>query len=267
VKEAVWVLGVRVDVVDLEEATERVLGWVRERRLLNPDRRCPGPDRPRSARMVFTPNPEIVARAARDPEFRAVLRRADLAVPDGVGLVWAVRRRGAPLAERVAGFDLLVSVLERGSREGLRVYLLGSKPGVAEEATQRALSRWPGLEVVGAHHGYFPPDDDAKVAREVVATGAELVAVGMGSPRQELWVARQAGALGGAVAMGVGGSLDVLSGRVRRVPEWLARHGLEWLGRFLSQPARLRRAPALARFVAAVLVEERRMRRELPGRG
>jgi N-acetylglucosaminyldiphosphoundecaprenol N-acetyl-beta-D-mannosaminyltransferase len=213
-------------------------------------------------RHVATPNPEIVVAATRDPELKAILNRTDLAVPDGVGLVWAARRRGADLPGRVAGFDLLMRVLERGSREGLKVFFLGSRPGVAAEAARRCLERWCGLQVAGTSHGYFPPADDEKMARLVAASGAELVAVGMGSPRQEKWIARHRELLVGLVALGVGGSLDVLSGRVRRAPDWMAEQGLEWLGRFITQPERWRRAPALARFVLSVLVEERRMGRD-----
>jgi len=261
VTDAVRILGVRVDSVDLDRAADMILRRVQEARGVGVG---PGDGAPF---VVVTPNPEMVMAAQSDLELLGILNAANLAVADGIGLVWAARRRGADLPGRVAGFDLLTEILERGSREGLKVFLLGSRPGVAADAARRCLERWPGLEVAGTHHGYFPPADDEKVARLVAASGADLVAVGMGSPRQERWIARQAELLGGLVAFGVGGSLDVLSGRVKRAPDWMARRGLEWLGRFISQPGRWRRAPALARFVLAVLSEERRTGRSRSSTG
>ncbi len=268
------VLGVRVDAVTLDRAARAILEATRTNRL-------------RSGRgrlwLVVTPNPEIVMAAQSDAELREILNSADLAVADGVGLVWAANRLGSPLPGRVAGFDLLVEVLARGAGEGLRVFLLGARPGVAEAAAARCMAEHPGLVVTGTHHGYFPPDRDDEVAGLVAATSPDLVVTGMGSPRQEKWLARYGKVLaegsaagrpgrggggravpprpGGQVGMPVGGSLDVLAGRVSRPPAWVARFGLEWAVRVASQPSRWRRAPTLARFVVAVLAEERRARR------
>lgn len=265
--KSVVVLGVRVDAVTLDEAARMLLDQARA------GRTGAGPsDQARAGRkgvagrflwLVVTPNPEIVMAARRDPELRKILNRADLAVPDGIGLVWAARRQGLDLPGRVAGYDLLREVLARGAREGLRVFFLGARPGVADEAARLCSQAFPGLVVVGTHHGHFPPADDEKVAATVAAARPELVVVGMGSPRQEKWLAvyerlLSAEAAGLQVGFPVGGSLDVLSGRVSRAPAWAARLNLEWAVRVLSQPSRWKRAPALARFVLAVLGQRRR---------
>jgi len=241
------VLGVPFDRLTLGQAADRVLDFVRE-----------GPGGGRT-RLVFTPNPEIVTRALRDPSFLEVLREADLSVADGVGVVWASRLLGAPVPERVSGYDLLVEVLARArevrtEERALRVFLLGARPGVAREAAARLEAAFPGVAVAGEHHGYFT--DDRPVVEAVRRAAPDLLCVGLGSPKQETWLVRHRDALGAAVALAVGGALDVLSGRTRRAPAWVRSLGMEWLYRIMSQPrARLRRAPALAAFALRVLVE------------
>ncbi len=256
------VLGVRVDGVTLDEAAEAVLAEVRKNRFAAGGKEeVAGSAGQGRFWLVVTPNPEIVMTARGDEELRRILNAADLAVADGVGLVWAARRLGTELPGRVAGFDLLVEVLRRGARDGLRVFLLGAKPGVAEAAAARLEADHPGLVVAGVHHGYFAPSDDLRIADLVAETRPDVVAVGMGSPRQEKWLAVYAGRLPAGraeVGMPVGGSLDVLAGKVSRPPAWVARLNLEWAVRVASQPARWRRAPTLARFVLAVLAEQRR---------
>lgn len=239
---AVDILGVRIHRVSLDGAVAQVSDLIREA------------GRTGGARLVFTPNPEMLYRASRDASFRAVLNSADLLVPDGVGVVLASRvlsRR--PLATRVAGVDLLTGLFKRTRESGpLRVFLLGSRPGVAARAAAALAARYPGLRVVGTEHGYFTDDDE--VVEAIRAAGPELLVAGLGSPKQELWLAARRGALGGVVAVGAGGSLDVLSGDTRRAPAWVRRLNLEWLYRILSSPrARLRRVPALAGFVLVVL--------------
>jgi len=255
------VLGVRIDAMTVEEAAGAVLEQVRTARAALAAGAAGGqavasPRRP--LWVVVTPNPEIIMTARKTPDLAAILDKADLAVPDGVGLLWAARRQGTPLAERVAGFDLLCRILERGAGERLRVFFLGAAPGVAEEAARRCLEKHPGLELAGTHHGYFGPSEDAGVADLVARSGAEFVAVGMGSPRQERWVQAARTVLESSesrvvVAMLVGGSFDVLSGRLKRAPHWASCLGLEWLVRIVGQPSRWRRALPLVRFALAIL--------------
>lgn len=228
------VLGYRVAVCTLEEAA----GWVLEHR--------DGPPR-----LVVTLNPEICVRAEREPALAGALRAADLTVADGVGVVWAARRAGHRLPERVPGVELAARVLERGG-PGLRVFLLGARPGVAERAAERIHARW-GCEVVGVRHGYFDRREDAEeVCAEVRAAAPQLLLAGLGEG-QELFLHAHREALGTPVMIGVGGTLDVLAGEARRTPAWTRRLGLEWAWRVASDPSRWHRAPRLALFALRVL--------------
>ncbi len=237
------VLGVGVDPVALPEAVERIGEWIGAAR----------GGSARRTRQVVTLNPEMVMAARRRPDLAAILARADLVTPDGVGVVWAARRLGRSLPGRVAGIDLVEALLAAGAEAGWRFYFLGAAPGVAEEAARAAAERYPGLRVVGTHHGYFAASEAERVAREVSAAGADVLLVALGSPAQEEFIAPRREHLGAGVAIGVGGTLDVLAGRARRAPAWLRRVGLEWLYRIVRDPRRWGRALALPAFALAVL--------------
>ncbi len=245
------VLGVRVDVVSWDEALARIAAWV-EACLATPDA---DPGAPVVAtRQIVTLNPEIVMAARAAPDLRALIAAADLVVPDGAGVVWALRRAGWRGAERIPGVDLLAALAERAATRGWRLFLLGAAPGVADAAARRLCGAYPGLVIAGTHAG--APDaalDEAQTAR-IRASRADLVAIAYGAPTQERWIARNRERLGASVALGVGGALDVLAGRVPRAPRWLRRAGLEWTFRLARQPWRWRRMLALPRFVLAVLL-------------
>lgn len=203
--------------------------------------------------QICTVNPEFVMLAQNDPAFMAVLRQADLCIPDGVGLLYAARRRGRRLPERVAGSDLVYDLAALCARHGWRLFLLGAAPGVAATAGERLAQRYPGLVVAGTFAG--SPDsaeNDAIVAR-INAARADMLFVAYGAPRQDAWIARNRAALPTVrLALGVGGSLDFIAGRVRRAPLWVQRLHLEWFYRLLREPRRWRRMLALPRFVWAV---------------
>jgi len=207
--------------------------------------------------QVVTLNPEIVVRSWSDPELRRALLDAELVTPDGVGVLWAARRlTGVRLSERVTGVDLTLRLFdELGPR--LRVFLLGGRPGVAVRAAREAERR--GVEVVGTRDGYF--DDETAAIRAVAASGANLLLAGLGE-RQETFLWRNKRTLGAAVMIGVGGTLDVLAGEARRMPEWAQRWGVEWLLRVGLDPKRWPRALRLLRFAARV----ERTRRLPPGK-
>lgn len=231
-------LGVPVDAVDLDTA----LDWA-ERRL------AAG-----AGGWVVTPNPEIAVAAWRDERLRAALDAAPLSLADGGGLLWASLFLGGPLHDRVMGIEFLDCCLARCAARGWPVFLLGAKPGVAAEAARRAAARWPGLVVAGTQHGYFTGAEAAEVRAAIAAARPRFLAVGMGHPRQEVWLADNMPHLPGVLGLACGGSLDVLAGRVRRAPGWVQRAELEWLYRLLASPrARWRRSLALPRFVATVL--------------
>jgi len=231
----VWILGVPFDPLDLRGAVAACVRMVADGR----------------PHLAVTANPEAVVRALDDPEFAEVLRRADLVVADGIGVVWASRRLGRPLPMRVPGIELMEALCAHAARQGLRVFLLGGSEGVAEQAARTLIRRYPGLCIAGTHHGYFT-EDEPVVAR-IAGARADLLFAGMGMPRQEKWLSRHLSDLGVRLAMGVGGSLDVLAGRVRRAPGFVQQVHLEWLYRLLREPRRWRRQLALLRFVWAVL--------------
>ncbi|WP_027717638.1 WecB/TagA/CpsF family glycosyltransferase [Desulfovirgula thermocuniculi] len=238
------ILGARVDAVDLEGAVEKIAAFVREGR----------------PRQVITLNPEILYRAQKEPPLLSLINAADLVTADGVGVVWAAGMCGARLPGRVTGIDLMLALVARAAREGWRVFLLGAAPGVAAEAARRLQERHPGLVVAGTHHGYFSPQEERGVVEEIRAARADLLFVALGAPKQELFIARHKAVLGAKVAMGVGGSFDVLAGKARRAPAWMRRLGLEWLGRLLMEPRRWRRMLVLPRFAGLVLRESLRQK-------
>ena len=213
---------------------------------------------------VFTPNAEMIYRAASDPGIAATLNAGDLNVPDGVGTVWASRMLGTPLPQRVAGIELGQAAIASAARQGLSVYLLGGKPGVADRASVRLMQKHPDLVIAGTHHGYFDisGEQNQEVIDSIRAASPDLLIVCLGFPRQEHWILANRHQLEGVrLAMALGGSLDVWSGDVRRAPALVRRTGLEWLWRVASSPARLKRAAALPSFVKLTLSASVRRRR------
>lgn len=173
----------------------------------------------------------------------AVLRRAVLnahvILADGMSVVWACRALRRPLPERVAGIDLMTSLLQLAHDRGYRVYLLGAEEAVLREVERRVAAEFPNARIVGARNGYFKPEEDEQVAREISAARPDILFVGITSPRKELFLADQAGTINVPVCHGVGGSFDVMAGKVSRAPKIWQRLGLEWLYRVKQEPGRL----------------------------
>ncbi len=206
-------------------------------------------------RLLISVNPERIMHAGRDRAFAAVLRGADLALADGAGVVWAARRLGHPLPERVAGVDFVRALAARGGVEGWRFFFLGGGPGVADGAGSALREAYPGFILAGTHAGSPHPASDAGTIEAVRSSGAQLLLLAYGAGAEEAWLARNLGASGAVVGMGVGGAFDFISGRARRAPPWMRRRGLEWLHRLSRQPWRWRRMIALPRFVIRVMRE------------
>lgn len=211
--------------------------------------------------QVMTPNPEFVMRARRDPVFRALLDRVDLAPADGVGLKWAARLLGLPLRQVVPGSDLVERLAAAGMRTGQRWFLLGAAEGVAAEAAAILSARYPGLVIAGAWSGSpDPAEDDALCRRIEAAKPVDLLLVAYGAPKQDQWIARNQPRLRIPVAIGVGGTFNFIAGRSRRPPELVKKLNLIWLFRLLTEPRRWRRQLALVHFAALVLRESLRRR-------
>lgn len=192
---------------------------------------------------VVTPNPEFLLAAEKNLEFQKILNRADLVLPDGIGVVYSAKILGTPLKERVPGFDFACDMLEELDAMGGRLYLLGSKPGVAEEAAANIAEKHPNLVICGTHDGYFKESDP--VAREVADAQPDLLFVCLGAPKQEKWIARFGLLTGAKVAIGLGGALDVFAGNVERAPEKWQKMGMEWAYRLSREPKRFGRMAKL----------------------
>jgi N-acetylglucosaminyldiphosphoundecaprenol N-acetyl-beta-D-mannosaminyltransferase len=206
--------------------------------------------------IVVTLGVEMVMYAQRDPRFRAVLDRAALSLCDTIGILLASRARGGPVRERVTGIDLIEPLAVRSAAAGdLRLFLFGAAPGVAERAAIALRQRHPGVAVVGTRDGYFAPGQSSTIVASIVASGANVLLVGLGSPKQEYWLDEFLGATNCPVGIGVGGSFDVLAGTVPRAPQIWQQLGLEWLYRLIREPSRWRRQLALPRFALAATRE------------
>jgi N-acetylglucosaminyldiphosphoundecaprenol N-acetyl-beta-D-mannosaminyltransferase len=216
---------------------------------------------------VISVNPERIMHAGRDPAFGAVLRGADLALADGAGVVWAARRLGRLLPERVAGVDFVRALAARGAGQGWRFFFLGGGPGVAEAAGRALRDAYPGFVLAGSHAGSPDPASDAATIEAVRASGAQLLFLAYGAGAEEAWLARNLAASGASIGMGVGGAFDFISGRVRRAPRWMRNWGLEWLYRLSREPWRWRRMIALPRFVIRVMREGRQSQGPSPSGG
>lgn len=202
-------------------------------------------------RLVVTANPIMLCQALRDPEFRALLDDADLITPDGHGILWAARKLGGSLPERVTGIDLVHALFQHRPDAGY--FFLGGKPGVADAAAERVRHENPAVKILGTHHGYFRREEEEQVVSQIKASGASILFACMGSPAQEKFISRNCRKLGVRVGIGLGGVLDVLAGRVPRAPERFQRMGIEWLYRLIREPRRLPKDLLLLEFVLRVL--------------
>ncbi|MGQ9458130.1 MAG: WecB/TagA/CpsF family glycosyltransferase [Anaerolineae bacterium] len=240
----VWILGVRVHRVRARDVTAYLEGLAGQGRAL----------------QVVTVNPEFVMEARRNKPFREVLNTATLSLPDGYGIVWASRVLGDPVPERVAGVDIMRRMCAWAAQRGWPIFLLGARPGVAERAAAVLVTEHRDLVVAGCYAGSPDPAEEGELVARVNRSGARLLFVAYGAPRQDLWIARNLFRLEVAVAMGVGGAFDFRAGMVPRAPLWMQERGLEWLYRRAQQPWRWRRMLALPRFAVLVLWERARRR-------
>ena len=207
--------------------------------------------------FVVTANAEIIMMAQGDKEYKTLLAEtADLILPDGAGTVWAGNYLGYTIPERVAGYDLYLRLLEEAAKNNIPVYFFGGKPGIAEEAAEEGKHRWPGLNVAGCRNGYFSAEEEPGIIEDINRSGAAMLFAALGAPKQEKWLAKYREQLGPCLLMGIGGSFDVLAGKVQRAPKWMQDAKLEWFFRLVKQPSRFRRMLALPKFVFAVRSEK-----------
>ena len=225
------VLGVGFDNVTKAEAVERALELIDAR----------------EGRYVVTPNPEIVMLAKENPALKEALAGADIVLPDGAGIVKGAAILGRPMKEKVPGIDFACGVMAQLAERGGSVYLFGAKPGVAEAAAETLRTKFPGLVISGTSDGYF--SDDGPIIEKIKDAAPDFLLVCLGAPKQELWMAKMSGKLLVGLMVGLGGSLDVFAGTVKRAPEARQKLDLEWLYRLLKEPRRIGRMMKLPLFV------------------
>lgn len=236
----VSILEINIDRLSMDKTLERIQQFVTN-------------DRPR---RIVTANPEMIYASQFDSKLKQLLNSADLVTPDGEGIVWAAKFLGLPVPQRVTGIDLLQKLLPIAANCGWRVFFLGGSPGVASTAAEKVEQEYPGIKIAH-YHGYFKPGkEEQQVLQKIKSFKPHLLFVGLGAPRQELWIAEHYRELAVPVSVGVGGSFDVLSGKVKRAPVLAQRFKLEWLARLISQPSRLRRQTVLPKFVVNVFLQK-----------
>ena len=238
------ILGVNVDSVTMAQAVAQVQDYMDEKKNV----------------LIATANAEMIMRATHDEELRHILNEAALVVPDGAGTVWAAHHLGYEMPERVAGFDLAQELMRIAPGKKQRVFFFGSAPGVAEKAKAKAEELYPGIEIVGVRNGYFSADDEPEIIAEIKAAKPDLLLAALGVPKQEKWLYQHKEELGVPVSIGVGGTLDVMAGVMKRAPLWMQKAKLEWLFRGALQPKRAGRLLALPKFVLKVHASKNKKR-------
>lgn len=228
------ILGINIDKSSIEEIIRKISTAVMEGEVLR----------------IVTANPELIYNAQKDRELREIINSADLILPDGIGVVWAARQLGESIAERVTGIDLTMRILEEGNRRGWRIFFLGARPGVGEKAVLEQKKNYPKI-AFGCHHGYFTKEEESIVLERISRFAPDILLTGLGAPKQEYFNAANPGLA--KVLIGVGGSIDVLSGEVKRAPQFFVEHHLEWLYRLVTEPSRLKRQTVLPLYVIKIL--------------
>ncbi len=233
IPEEVEAFGVRISPVSMAEALDKIESYIDSQR----------------PHHVVTSDANAILRAQEDPEYADILRRAALITPDGYGVIWGARLLNLPIYERVCGVDMVTGICEIAARRGYSIYILGSAPGVAATAAQKLQERYPGLKVAGTQHGYYKPEEELEIVHRIRDAKPDVLFVAFGIPKQEKFIGRYFHELNVPVCLGVGGSFDVYSERLKRAPVYIQRAGLEWLYRVWIEPARWKRMSYVPRFM------------------
>lgn len=213
----------------------------------------------RQPHQVITANPIMVMAAQDDPAYLSMMQRAELIVPDGTGVVWAAKYVGEPVVERVPGYDLIHELMKVGESKSWKVYLLGASNEVIQEAAEKLRNAYPGIKLVGVRDGYFKDEQDAQVIQDIVDAAPDILLVGRSAANQEPWIGKYKQQIGVPVMMGVGGSFDVLSGKLKRAPVLFQKLRLEWFYRLMQEPWRYKRMLLLPQFALKVMRDKEKV--------
>ena len=231
--------GIRVDNISLNYAITQVQHWINK-----------GTDHC----MIVTPDALAALRSRTDARYRRIVRNAALVLPDGAGLIAALKLLHTPIQERIPGVEFTEHICKRAAYEGWGIWFLGGAPGVADEASKKLAERYPGLNISGTRNGYFNESETEDICAEIRSSGAKVLFVGLGVPKQEYWLDENLALTGAAVGMGIGGTMDVISGKLARAPKIWQKLCLEWLYRTLQEPWRWRRILKLPVFAFFVML-------------
>ena len=230
------VLGVGFDNVTMAEAVEK----------------CEKMLEGSSSNLIVTPNPEIVMKAKNDPEYKEILNKASLVIPDGIGIIKGANILGTPLKERVAGYDLICNLLEKHKDGDKTFYFWGSKPEIAEIAKKKLEEKYPNIKIIGVDNGYFDDEKKKEIINRLSELKPDILLVGTGFPRQEKLINEMLPLNIFKIAIGCGGSIDVLSGTVKRAPKLFIKLHVEWSWRLIKEPTRIGRMMVLPKFLKEV---------------
>ena len=239
------IMGTRINNVTMEETIN-----VCENKLVNGEQY-----------VIYTPNTEFIMMAKKDEEFKELLNKSDLNIPDGIGLIYASKIKKHPLKEKVAGYDLTVNLIKLANEKGLKIYFVGGKPGVAEKAAENIKKDYPNVKIVGVRDGYFKGthlgmqghEEEKKIIDDINDKSPDMLFVGFGAKKQELWIEYNKNLINAKIIVGNGGTVDGLAGEVKRAPDIYIKLGLEWFYRLMKEPKRIKRQMLLPQFMIKVL--------------
>ena len=230
-RDQIRILGVPIDSITLEES-----GEITKNLILESNKSC---------KMIFAPNVEFVMKANKDKEFFDILQLSSLSTPDSVGIMKGAKAQKKKFKERIPGQAYFREVVRVAHRDGFTIYLLGGSPGIPEATRDKLLEDFPGVKIVGVHHGFIQGEEEQKVINEINQLEPNILFVGTGAPRQEKWIYKHRGDLKVDVAAGQGGTFDYEAGRIKRAPKWIQKLGIEWFWRLCREPSRIKRMSVL----------------------
>ena len=236
-RKTVDILGIPVDSIKMQEAVKILGSWLDEDKI----------------HTLYTPNAEILMAAQRDPELKNILCDADMLIADGAGVVLASKLLGRPVPEKVSGIDLMRRSFVDLANKNAAYFFFGSKPGIAEAAADNIRKDYPGAKIAGCRDGYFKETDEDDIVKQINSSGADILLVALGAPKQEKWISRNKDRLKVKICAGVGGTLDVFAGKTELAPEFMRRNGFEWLFRLYKEPRRAKRMLDLPKFMLRVI--------------
>ena len=246
-RNKVQFFGVPLDRINCHQALEYIVRFIEDK----------------ETHFIVTPDTLAILRARKDKQYLEITREADLVTPDGSGILWATSFLDEPLPERITGIDMIKHICHLAAEKEYKIYLLGAKDEVIKRAADNLEKLFPGIRIVGYHHGYFDSaymkDINCKsvendIINDIVSKKPDFLLVGMGVPKQEIWIFKNREKIGVPVCIGIGGSFDVISGKIPRAPLWMQNHGMEWIFRLIREPKRLKRAVYLPYFIWIVLL-------------